>query len=135
MALDRLAVEELLHQVLPRLARVGDRAGGGGPARPKEVGLEPVDADRRTALEQGREGHRVCVGACDSSHREGALRMDLTGEVIDMHLHLVEARRRHGEAQQPVDPGHPAPARGKRGGLDQAARAHVVGLGDLADLT
>ena len=38
--------------MLPRLPRMGDLAGGGGPARPKEVGLEPVDVDRGTALEQ-----------------------------------------------------------------------------------
>ena len=60
--------------------------------------------------------------------------MDLTGEVIDVHLHLVEASRRHGEAQQPVDPDHAVPARGKREGMEQAALAHVVRLGALADL-
>ena len=53
-----------------------------------------------------------------------------------MHLHLVEARRHHGEAQQPGDPraDHAAPTRGKREGMEQAARVHVVGLGALADL-
>ena len=60
--------------------------------------------------------------------------MDLAGEVVDVHLRLLGARRRHGEAQQPVDLDHVAPARGKREGMKQAARAHGVGLGALADL-
>ena len=36
--------------------------------------------------------------------------VDLTAVVLDVYLHLVEARHRHGEAQQPVDPDHVAPA-------------------------
>ena len=72
-AADRLAVEELRHHVLPRLPRIGDRSRGGGPARPNEVGLEQVDVDRRTALKTRKEGQRVCVGAGDRSHVEGAL--------------------------------------------------------------
>ena len=61
--------------------------------------------------------------------------MDLTAKVVDVHLHLVEARRRHGEAQQPVHPDHAAQARGKREGIEQGAPANEVGLGALADLT
>ena len=61
-------------------------------------------------------------------------RVDLTGKVVDIHLHLVKARRSHGEAQQSVDPDHTAPARGQREGMEQAARANVVGFGALADL-
>ena len=38
--------------------------------------------------------------------------VDLAGEVVDVHLHLVEARRRHVEAQQTVDPDHAAPVPG-----------------------
>ena len=59
----------------------------------------------------------------------------LGGEAIEGHRHLVEARRRHGEAQQPVDPDYAAPARGKRGGMEQAARANAIRLGALVDLT
>ena len=44
-----------------------------------------------------------------------------------MHPHLVEARCRHGEAQQPVDPDHTTPARGEGEG-------GATGLGSLADL-
>ena len=60
---DRLAVEELIHHVLPRLPRVGDRARRGGSACPKEVRLEPVDIDRRTALEERREDIRSAAEA------------------------------------------------------------------------
>ena len=80
-------------------------------------------------LEQDPCGVRRSVG------RARWHRMDLAGEVVDVHLHLVEARLRHGEAKQPVDPDHAVPARGKREGMEQATvtRAHVVGLGALAD--
>ena len=50
-------------------------------------------------------------------------------------LHLVQARRRHGEDQQAVDPDHAAPARGKREGMEQAARTDGVRFTSLADLT
>ena len=68
----------------------------------------------------GAEG-RLEDDPCGGGRRVGRARwyrMDLTGEVIDVHLHLVEARRRHGEAQQPVHPDHTAPARGKREGME-----------------
>ena len=58
-----------------------------------------------------------------------------------MHLHLVrvEARLRHGQAQQPVDPDHTPPVRGERDplreGMELAARANVVRLGALAGRT
>ena len=50
-------------------------------------------------------------------------------------MHLVEARRCHGDAQQPVSQDYAAPARGKQEGMEQAARANVVCLGVLAPLT
>ncbi len=64
--------------------------------------------------------------------------MDLEGEVVDVHVYLVEARRRHGQApgHQPVDPDHAAVA-GLEGNLRrvyQTARAHVIRLGALANL-
>ena len=41
---------------------------------------------------------------------------------------------RHGVAQQPVDTDYNAPARGEGEGMQQAAGAHMVGPGALADL-
>ena len=60
--------------------------------------------------------------------------MDLAREVVNMHLHLVETRRRHRQAHQPVDPNHAAAARREGQRVEQTARAHVVRFGALADL-
>jgi len=63
----------------------------------------------------------------------GGHRVDLAREVVDVHLHLVEARRRHGQSHEPVDPDHATPARRERERVKQTARSHVIGLGALAD--
>ena len=62
----------------------------------------------------------------------GAPGADLAAKVVDVHLRQVEARRRHGEPQQPIDPDH-APARGEGRGCNRPGGVHMVGLGVLAN--
>ena len=64
--------------------------------------------------------------------------MDLAGEVIDVHLHLVKASC-YWEAQQPVYPTQTCPCGREAGGdaitvMEQAALAHMVALADLTGL-
>ena len=53
-------------------------------------------------------------------------RVDLAREVVDVYLHLVEARCRHRQAYQPVDPNHAAAARREGKRVEETARAHVA---------
>ena len=57
--------------------------------------------------------------------------MNLARQVVDVHLDLVEAVRRHGESHEPIHPNDAAPARGQRQRVQQAARAYVLRLGAL----
>ena len=84
-----------------------------------------------------REDDPCCLCQLDQ-HRVFRARwhcMDLAGEVIDVHLHLVKASC-YWEAQQPVDPTQACPCEREAGGdaitvMEQAALAHVVALADL----
>ena len=70
---ERLAIEQLLHDVFSFLPRVRNRVGRAGSVLAWVVGLEPVNVDGGAGLEAARKRPRERVRAGEGCYRKGTI--------------------------------------------------------------